>query len=68
MTLKILLDQIIFRTYKKREIFIYLFIFGCVGSLLLHAGPPSCGEGGSLLVVVCGLLTGVASVGVEHGL
>ena len=42
------------------NLFIYLFIFGCVGSLLLHVV--------FLLVAVCGLLTVVASLVVEHRL
>ena len=40
----------------------YLFTFGCFGSLLLCAAFPSCSEGGSLFVAVCGLLTAVASL------
>ena len=39
------------------------FIFGCIGSLLLHAGFfSSCGEWGLLFVAVCGLLIAVASL------
>ena len=47
---------------------IYLFIFGCVGSSLLHRAFSSCGEQGLLLVVVCRLLIAVASLVAEHGL
>ena len=44
-------------------LFIYLFIFGCVGSSLMCAGFLStCGEWGLHFVVVRGLLTVVASV------
>ena len=43
--------------------FIYLFIFGCVGSSLLRAGfHSSCSEQGILFVVVRGLLIAVASL------
>ena len=50
------------------NLFIY-FIFGCVGSLLLHTGfLSSCGERGLLFVVVHGLLIAVASLVAEHGL
>ena len=48
--------------------FVYLFIFGCVGSLLLHVGFLSCGERGLLFVAMRGLLIAVASPVVEHGL
>ena len=48
---------------------IYLFIFGCVGSSLLHAWALSVyGERGLLFVEVHRLLTAVASLAVEHGL
>ena len=47
--------------------FIYLFVFGCVGSSLLHAFS-SCGEWGLLFVAVHGLLIAVASLVAEHGL
>ena len=48
--------------------FIYFFIFGCVGSLLLHVGFLCCSEWGLLFVEVRGLLTAVSSLAVEHGL
>ena len=49
--------------------FIYLFIFGCIGSLLLCTRAfSSCGERGVLFVVVHGLLIAVASLITEHGL
>ena len=44
----------------------YVFIFGCVGSLLL-CGSPCC-ERRLLFIVVCGLLIAVAPLVVEHGL
>ena len=48
---------------------IYLFIFVCIGSLLLHAGfLSSCDEQGLLFVAVHGLLIVVASLVEEHGL
>ena len=47
---------------------IYLFIFGCFGSSLLHTAFSSCGERGLLSVVVHGLLAAVASLVAEHGL
>ena len=49
-------------------LFIYLFIYGCVGFSLLGAGFSSCGERGLLFVAVCGLLIAVASLVAEHGL
>ena len=50
--------------------FNYLFIFGCVGSSLLHAGfslAAACG-GYSSFIAVRGLLITVASLVAEHGL
>ena len=52
----------------KINLFIHLFIFGCVGSLRLRAAFSSCGERGLLFVAVRGLLIAVASLVVEHGL
>ena len=49
------------------NLFVYLFIFGCIGSSLLPAGF-SCGERRLLFVAVHGLLTAVASLVAEHGL
>ena len=49
-------------------LFVYLFIFSCVGSLLLHVAFSSCGEWGLLSIAVRGLLTAVASLVAEHGL
>ena len=49
-------------------LFIYLLIFGCVGS----SSPPrlfsSRSEWGYFLVVVCGLLSAVTSLVTSHGL
>ena len=45
--------------------YVYLSIFGCAGSLLLHELFSSCIKGGYSLAVMCGLLTAVASL-VEH--
>ena len=53
---------------KKFIQFIYLFIFGCVGSSLLRVAFFSCGKRGLLFVAVCGLLIEVASLVAEHGL
>ena len=47
---------------------IYLFIFGCAGSSLLLGPCCSCSQQGSSLVVICRLLTVVASLIVEHRL
>ena len=49
---------------------LYIYIFGCVGSSLLHVGFffSSCGERGLLFIAVHGLLIVVASLVVEHGL
>ena len=45
--------------------FIYLFVFGCAGSLLLHLVAES---EGYTLVAESGLLIAVVSLVVEHGL
>ena len=44
----------------------YLFIFGCAGSLLLHRLPLVAVSTGYSLVTVCGLLIAVASPVAEH--
>ena len=43
-----------------------LFIFGCIGSPLLHAGFSSCSQWRLFFVAVHGLLIGVSSLVVEH--
>ena len=48
--------------------FIYLFIFGCIGSLLLRVAFSSCSKRGLLFVAVHGLLIAVASLVAEHRL
>ena len=48
--------------------FVYLFIFGCIGSSLLHAAFFSYVEQGLLFLAVPGLLIAVASLVAEHGL
>ena len=48
-------------------IFIYLFIFGCVGSFCARAFS-SCGERGPLFIAVRGPLTIAASLVAEHRL
>ena len=48
--------------------FIYLFIFGCVGSSLLPGLLSSCSGWGCSLVVAHGLLSAVASLAEEHRL
>ena len=53
------------------HLFIYLFIYLFLAVLGLHCCAwafSSCGERGLLLVAVCGLLTAVASLVVEHRL
>ena len=47
--------------FLKINLFIYLFIFGCIGSSLLRVGFSSCGEQGLLFVAVRGLLIAVPS-------
>ena len=50
-------------------LFIYLFIYGCVGSSLLCEGLlSSCGKRGPLFIVVRGPLTIAASLVAEHRL
>ena len=50
--------------------FIYLFIFGCIGSSLLRSGfsLSSCSKQGLLFVAVHGLLIAMASLVAELGL
>ena len=48
-------------TYDREHVFIYLFIFGCAGSSLLHGLFSSCREWGPLFVAMRGLLIVVAS-------
>ena len=62
-------------SFPRREVeifyffFLRSFIFSCAGSLLLWPGFPLVVEHrGCSLAVVCGLLTAVASLAVEHGL
>ena len=52
----------------KKKLINYLFILGCIGSLLLHAGFLQLQRAGATLVAVCGLLIAVASLVVEHSL
>ena len=47
---------------------LYLFIFGCAGSSLLHGLFSGCSDGGYSLAVACRLLTVVASLVAEHSL
>ena len=58
--------------YKRQVcmyVCVYLFIYGCIGSSLLHVGfLSSCGEQGLLFLAVHGLLIAVASVVAEHRL
>ena len=55
------------RFFFFNKVILFLFIFGCIGSLLLHVGfLSSCGEQGLLFLVVCRLLIVVASLVVEH--
>ena len=55
-------------SFFKKNKFIYLFIFGCIGSSLLCVGFfSSCGEWGLLFVAVRRLLTALAPVVAEHG-
>ena len=50
------------------NLFIYLFIFGCIGLCCCTWAFSSCGERGLLFVEVRLLLIAVASLAVEHGL
>ena len=52
--------------FKKNPI--YLFIFGCTGSSLLHMGFLWLRQSGYSLVLACGLLNVMASLVAEHGL
>ena len=49
------------------KIILFIFIFGCAGSLLLCGLFSSCSEWGLLLVAAGGLLIAVASLVVERG-
>ena len=59
---------IFFFFFKDIYLFIYSFVYGCVGSLLLRAGFLSRTEWGLLFLAVLGLLIAVASLVAEHGL
>ena len=48
--------------------FIYIFVFGCAGSLLLSRLFSSRESGGYSLTVVCGFLIEMTSLVAEHGL
>ena len=50
------------------NLFVCLFIYGCVGSFCCPQAFSSCGERGLLFVVVHRLLIAVASLVAEHGL
>ena len=58
------------KLFKKFYLFYFiLFIFGCIGSLLLRTrASSSWGEQGLLFVAVRRLLIAVASLVAEHGL
>ena len=49
-------------------LFIYLFIFGCVGSSVRARAFSSCGKRGPLFIAVRGPLTIAASLVAEYGL
>ena len=49
-------------------LFIYLFIFGCVGSSVRARAFSSCGKRGLLFIAVRRLLIVVASLVAEHRL
>ena len=53
--------------FKKNLFILFIFIFGCIGSLLLHMGS-SCSERGLLFFATRGLPIAVVSLVVEHGL
>ena len=57
----------IFQLFKKCN-FVYLFIFGCAGSLFVQGLSLVVASRGYSLVAGCGLLMAVASLVVEHGL
>ena len=60
-----LLQMALFHFFKK---LIYLFNFGCVGTLLRTRAFSSCGDRGLLFIAVHGLLIAVASLVAEHRL
>ena len=55
-------------SFLKKKKFIYLFIFGCVGSSFLCKAFSSCSERGPLFIAVHGPLTVAASPIAEHRL
>ena len=58
-----------YHSFNSRSLFVCLFIYGCIGSSLLHVGFFSnCGEQGPLFVAVRGLLIAAASLVAEHRL
>ena len=57
-----------FFIYFIATLFIYLFIFGCVGSSVRARAISSCGKRGPLFIAVRGPLTIAASLVAEHRL
>ena len=61
--------HVVFKNFLNIYLSVYLFIFVCVGSLLLCARAfSSCGEWRLLSVAVHGFLIAVASLVAEHRL
>ena len=54
--------------FKNKFIYLFYFIFGCIGFSLLHVGFSLVAASGGYSVAVCGLLIVVASLVAEHGL
>ena len=55
-------------TFWQILLIFFMVYFGCAESSLLGTLLSSCLEQGQSLIVVCGLLVVVASLGAEHGL
>ena len=63
----IMVKNFIFFLFSLKLLFIvYLVIFACTGSSLLHRLFSGCGKWGVLFIVVHRLLTVVASLFAEH--
>ena len=59
---------VLFFFFLIATLFIYLFIFGCVGSSVRARAFSSCGKRGPLFIAVRRPLTIVASLAAEHRL
>ena len=57
-----------FSFFNLFYLFLFILLLAALGLHCCAQAFSSCGKRGLLFVVVCGLLTEVASLAVEHGL